>query len=242
MKKKRLLYTTLSVILGSGLIFCTVLSKNHWKSATFKNVDIRFQYSDNQAVVVGSEVSPLIDEFLASQPDSSALSVPAFLLETSLEALPYVADAQVYWNLKESLVITIEAKQAKAKVYMNGQQFLLTQEHELIRAPKQTPLDLPIITGVKDSASAARAGGLLDQVIGSSAFTMDGLAQMAVTESSVVLIPQGYPHRILANTGKELAGDLRKLSAFYAAKPTQELEDIKSIDLRYKNQVVSTTR
>jgi len=56
------------------------------------------------------------------------------------------------------------------------------------------------------------------------------------------LIPQGYPHRILANTGKELAGDLRKLSAFYAAKPTQELEDIKSIDLRYKNQVVSTTR
>jgi cell division septal protein FtsQ len=159
-----------------------------------------------------------------------------------LEALPYVADAQVYWNLKESLVITIEAKQAKAKVYMNGQQFLLTQEHELIRAPKQTPLDLPIITGVKDSASAARAGGLLDQVIGSPAFTMDGLAQMAVTESSVVLIPQGYPHRILANTGKELAGDLRKLSAFYAAKPTQELEDIKSIDLRYKNQVVSTTR
>ena len=128
MKKKRLLYTTLSVILGSGLIFCTVLSKNHWKSAAFKNVDIRFQYSDNQAVVVGSEVSPLIDEFLASQPDSSALSVPAFLLETSLEALPYVADAQVYWNLKESLVITIEAKQAKAKVYMNGQQFLLTQD------------------------------------------------------------------------------------------------------------------
>ncbi|MDC1494050.1 hypothetical protein N8139_04530 [Schleiferiaceae bacterium] len=103
-------------------------------------------------------------------------------------------------------------------------------------------MDLPIITGVKDSASAARAGGLLDQVIGSPAFTMDGLAQMAVTESSVVLIPQGYPHRILANTGKELAGDLRKLSAFYAAKPTQELEDIKSIDLRYKNQVVSTTR
>ena len=50
MKKKRLLYTTLSVILGSGLIFCTVLSKNHWKSAAFKNVDIRFQYSDNQAV------------------------------------------------------------------------------------------------------------------------------------------------------------------------------------------------
>ena len=113
MKKKRLLYTTLSVILGSGLIFCTVLSKNHWKSAAFKNVDIRFQYSDNQAVVVGSEVSPLIDEFLASQPDSSALSVPAFLLETSLEALPYVADAQVYWNLKESLVITIEAKQSE---------------------------------------------------------------------------------------------------------------------------------
>ena len=118
MKKKRLLYTTLSVILGSGLIFCTVLSKNHWKSAAFKNVDIRFQYSDNQAVVVGSEVSPLIDEFLASQPDSSALSVRAFLLETSLEALPYVAEAQVYWNLNSTLVVELRATQARAKVFM----------------------------------------------------------------------------------------------------------------------------
>jgi hypothetical protein len=57
-----------------------------------------------------------------------------------------------------------------------------------------------------------------------------------------VLIPQGYAHRITANAGNELAGDLRKLSAYYAATPTQDLEEIRSIDLRYKNQVVSTTR
>ena len=242
MKKKRLLYGILSFILGTGLIFSTVLSRRHWNNITFDSVEVKFQYPDNQALVVGSEVAPLIDVFLTTQPDSSALNTPVFLLETSLEALPYVADAQVYWNLNQSLVVTVISKQAKAKVFMNDQSFLLTKGHELIAAPKQTPLDLPIITGVKDSSSAARSGIVLDQVIASSAFTAEGLAQMEVNRSNIVLIPQGYPHRITANTGNELTSDLQKLSAFYAAKSTEELEEIRSIDLRYTNQVVSTTR
>ncbi|MDA0740733.1 MAG: hypothetical protein O2862_02345 [Bacteroidetes bacterium] len=242
MKKKRLLYTALSIIFGTGLIFSAVLSMQHWKNAGFSTVEVKFHYPDNQALVVSSEVEPLITTFLAAQPDSSALKTPAFLLETSLEALPYVADAQVYWNLNQSLVVTVVSKQAKAKVFMNDQQFLLTQNHELLPAPRQTPLDLPIITGVNDSTTAARAGTLLDAVFASPAFTSDGLAQMEVNASNVVLIPQGYTHRITANTGNELAGDLRKLSAYYAATPTLELEEIISIDLRYKNQVVSTTR
>lgn len=242
MKKKRLLYTALSIIFGTGLIFSAVLSMQHWKNAAFSTVEVKFYYPDNQALVVSSEVEPLITSFLAAQPDSIALKTPAFLLETSLEALPYVADAQVYWNLNESLVVTVVSKQAKAKVFMNDQQFLLTQTHELLPAPRQTPLDLPIITGVNDSTTAARAGTLLDVVFASPAFTSDGLAQMEVNASNVVLIPQGYAHRITANAGNELAGDLRKLSAYYAATPTQDLEEIRSIDLRYKNQVVSTTR
>ncbi len=242
MKKKRLLYTTLSIVLGTSLLFSAVLSIQHWKNAEFSRVEINFQYPDKQALVVKTEVEPLITAFLAENSDSSALRIPSFLLETSLEALPYVADAQVYWNLNQSLMVTVVSKQAKAKVFMNDQQFLLTQAHELLPAPRQTPLDLPIITGVKDSTTATNAGTLLDEVIASPAFTSDGLAQMEVNASNVVLIPQGYPHRITANTGIELAGDLRKLSAYYAATPTQELEDIRSIDLRYKNQVVSTTR
>ena len=242
MKKKRLLYTALSIIFGTGLIFSAVLSIQHWNDTAFDTIEIEFQYPDNQALVVRSEVLTLVDAFLSAQSDSSALNTPAFLLETSLEALPYVADAQVYWNLNRSLVVNIVSKQAKAKVFMNDESFLLTEAHELLPAPRQTPLDLPIITGVKDSANAARAGLLLDEVIASPAFTFDGLAQMEVNASHVVLIPQGYAHHITANIGNELAGDLRKLSAFYAAKPAQELEEIKSIDLRYKNQVVSKTR
>ena len=242
MKKKRLLYGALSIIFGTGLIFSAVLSMLHWKNTAFSEIKITFQYPDNQPLIVSPEVLPLIDAFLSEHPDSNALKIPAFLLETSLEALPYVADAQVYWNLNQSLVVNIVSKQAKAKVFMNDESFLLTEAHELLPAPRQTPLDLPIITGVKDSANAAKAGLLLDEVIASPAFTFEGLAQMEVNASYVVLIPQGYAHYITANIGNELAGDLRKLSAFYAAKPTQELEEIKSIDLRYKNQVVSKTR
>ena len=67
MKKKRLLYGILSFILGTGLIFSTVLSRRHWNNITFDSVEVKFQYPDNQALVVGSEVAPLIDVFLTTQ-------------------------------------------------------------------------------------------------------------------------------------------------------------------------------
>jgi len=36
--------------------------------------------------------------------------------------------------------------------------------------------------------------------------------------------------------------ELKKLAAYYAAHTEEELKDIKRIDLRYKNQVVTTSR
>ena len=52
MKKKRLLYSALSIIFGTGLIFSVVLSMQHWKNATFNTIEIGFQHPDNQALVV----------------------------------------------------------------------------------------------------------------------------------------------------------------------------------------------
>ena len=68
MKKKRLLYTALSIIFGAGLIFSAVLSMQHWKNAAFDTIEISFQHPDNQALVVRPEVLPLIDAFLAHSP------------------------------------------------------------------------------------------------------------------------------------------------------------------------------
>ena len=42
MKKKRLLYTALSIIFGTGLIFSAVLSMQHWKNAAFSTVEVKF--------------------------------------------------------------------------------------------------------------------------------------------------------------------------------------------------------
>ena len=68
MKKKRLLYTALSIIFGTGLIFSAVLSMQHWKNAAFSTVEVKFYYPDNQALVVSSEVEPLITSFWPHSP------------------------------------------------------------------------------------------------------------------------------------------------------------------------------
>ena len=45
-----------------------------------------------------------------------------------------------------------------------------------------------------------------------------------------------------AHTDERMGRELKKLAAYYAAHTEKELIDIKRIDLRYKNQVVTTSR
>ena len=239
MKIKRIFGTLWAAIGGLGLLTAFVLSSSSTTGRQFSQVEIKFEYPENQSVVGEEEVQPLVEVFLRSESDSNALKVNTFLLETSLESLPYVQDAQVYWNLNKTLMVEVLAKQAKAKVARSGGMYLLTTEDELLPAPKAVVLDLPVITGVKDSADEARMSAVLDEVLASPAFALDNLAQLHLDGDRVHLTAVGNPHHITANADERLAMDLKKLAAYYAALEPNEWNNIGRIDLRFRKQVVT---
>jgi hypothetical protein len=116
MRKQRIFGVIIAILLFAGLITVRSLSMIHWNEVQFSKVDISIQFPDNQTLIFNSNLQPVINTFLEEQGDSNALTVNAFLLETSLEALPYVADAQVYWNMDQRLKIALVSKQVKAVV------------------------------------------------------------------------------------------------------------------------------
>lgn len=242
MRKSRI-FQRIGMVLGIGLIICVFIwaqfSTNQW---SIENVEINFEYSENQYVVREKVAEEMVLDFLSTQPDSAALSMDLHLLETSLESLPYVAEAQVYWNLNSTLIVELRATQARAKIFMEQSKYLLTQEGAVLPAPKFAQIDLPVCTGLKDSAEAAQSAQTLDIIEGSSCHSLSNIAQVHFEHDAIIITPRGAEHQITTNRDKRLANDLEKLAAFYAAKSEEELATVSHFDLRYKNQVVTTVQ
>lgn len=241
--KKRRIFSVIGLVLLLGVL-CTslVLSDKHWRDASISEVNIEIEFPDNQKLIDEGVVSALVDAFFEEHADSNVLKLNADLLETSLSALPYVHQAQVYWNMDQSLNVSLVAKQGKAIAISGNQKWLITHAGEVLPQPKGNWEDLPIITGVVDSATAAEAGQLMDRICGSVAFSETSLAQMHVEAEKCELVPRGMNHVVWAMKDARLEREMKKLAAYYAAATNEELEEIARIDLRYKNQVVSTKR
>ena len=242
MRKVRVLQR-ICVIIGLSLIIWVFiraqLSAHLW---TITDHEIYFEYSDNQMIVNELAAKKTVQEFMNSQADSAAIRIDLHLLETSLEALPFVAEAQVYWNLDRTLVVELRATQARAKVFMEQSKYLLTQGGVVLPAPKSTQIDLMICTGLRDSAEAAQAAHTLDIVEASKCYDLAGLAQIHFEQDQICITPRGAGHSITSNRDERLVKDLAKLAAFYAAKNDEELDAIRHLDLRFKNQVVTTVQ
>lgn len=239
--KKVAILRVLGIFLSLSLLLVSFISSEMsldiW---TINTHEISFEYPENQKLIDEIAVEKTVLKFLSEQPDSGAFDMDVHLLETSLNALPYVAEAQVYWNLNNTLVVELRATQAKAKVFMEQSKHLLTQGGALLPAPRNTQIDLPVLTGLADSAAAIAAIPILDEVLNASCFEAVAIAQVHVTGAAVEIIPRVAKHTITANADERLADDLAKVAAFYAATPKEELDRIQHLDVRYKNQVVST--
>jgi len=241
-KIQRVLGTITLVLLLTSVGIASFFSEKRWENEALESVNINIEYPDNQELVVELEVQKVISSFFEAEEDSNALSVNAFLLETDLKALPYVADAQVYWNMQQTLEVQLTAKQVKAQWIGPAGTALLTKENEVLSKPKRTSLDLPVITGVADSTEAAMAGVWLERITKGPAFELGSVAQLDMREDAVAIVPKGYNHVVLANKDERLEEDMKKLAAYYGTLSEEELAELKRIDLRYKNQVVTTTR
>ena len=242
MRKVRIL-RWISIIIGLGSIIWVFigaqLSAHLW---TITDHEISFEYPENQRIINELAAKKTVQEFLTSEADSAAMRMDLHLLETSLEALPFVAEAQVYWNLNRTLVVELRATQARAKVFMEQSKYLLTQGGAVLPAPKSAQLDLIICTGLRDSAEAAQVAHTLDIIEASKYYDLAGLAQIHFEQDQISITPRGAGHSITSNRDERLVKDLAKLAAFYAAKSDEELDPLRHLDLRFKNQVVTTVQ
>lgn len=233
----------IGIVTGIGcMIWVFIVAQQSSSNWTVTNSDIDIEYSENQLVIDETKVQDMVETFLAQQPDSAVLDMDLQLLETSLESLPYVAEAQVYWNLNNTLAVELRAIQVRAKILMEQSKFLLTQEGAVLPAPSFAQIDLPICTGIHDSDEAAATKIALDVIDASKCYNENGIAQIHFNDTKIIITPRGTSHNVTVNRDKRLSMDLEKLAAYYAANTEEKLDAIRHLDLRFKNQVITTVQ
>jgi len=240
MKKRKVLGMLVLLVLLIGVILAGIASEEYVQNTVFSKLEISIEDPSKQGLTTEKQLRKTVAQFFEQQSDSVALNIDAFLLETSVEALPYVQEAQVYWNMDSSLVVEVLSKTAVALAYAGKDNFFITANHEVLKQPKGKWLDLPVITGTADSSMLAEAGMMLQKM--ANIVHENSIAQLAVDSGTVELVPRAYQHVAKAHSDERLDGELKKLAAYYAAHTEEELKEIKRIDLRYKNQVVTTSR
>lgn len=236
MKLGRLLYLVTALVLVSALVSSAVGSARYWRDENVEDVKLEIEFAENQNIVDERDLLPIIHQWWTEQPDSNGLIVNAFLLETMLKHHPLVSDAQVYWNLGAHLRAKVWAQQAEAHVRIGRERHLLSTERELLPAPREVILDLPVVTGATDSAAAVEAGVYLDWIKELTVF--ESVAQLNLSGSQVEVVPLGWNHVVVFNRGKSMKEELVKLKAFYEVSGENKIKEIQRIDLRFKNQIV----
>ena len=112
MKKRKVLGMLLLLVLAFGLILAGVASEEYVQNTAFSKLEISIEDPSKQGLTTEKLLEETVAQFFEQQSDSVALNIDAFLLETSVEALPYVKEAQVYWNMDSSLVVEVMSKTA----------------------------------------------------------------------------------------------------------------------------------
>ena len=240
MKKRKVLGMLLLLVLAFGLILAGVASEEYVQNTAFSKLEVSIEDPSKQGLTTEKLLEETVAQFFEQQSDSVALNIDAFLLETSVEALPYVKEAQVYWNMDSNLVVEVINKSVLAIAYGTEQNFFISKKMEVLEQPNGKWLDLPVITGTSDSAALSNAGRTLNKM--TSIISLESIAQLAVDSSTLEIVPRAYQHTVKAHPDERMERELKKLAAYYAAHTEEELKDIKRIDLRYKNQVVTTSR
>lgn len=242
MKLKKLLS-----LLGFLAALATVTAARHAGLLVSENqvvteTEYRIDFALQQALFGTEVLEEVTLAFFEEYPDSTGFSVPSKLLEDSFEALPYVKKAKVNWNLDQRLVVRIEAHQAMARVMNRTGSHLWNLEGAHLPDAPGRGLSLPIITGATDSVSEHKAWQAFG-VLNRPEYGLSGkIAQMEYSEFLITVVPQHSKVVIKAHANPILlAGELEKLQLFYAGLGEEEIEKLKSIDLRYTPQVVTTS-
>jgi cell division protein FtsQ len=190
--------------------------------------------------------NPMISEKtvleLISNGEVDTLGIEEFDIHTIEQKIanhPLVKDAQVSVDLLGNSLIEIEQKKATARI-MDAVQGYLDTSYELMPLSKEHTSRVPLVHGYDDKYHESLVNFL--RFVEGDSYLANEVTQVLMEEKNLKLRVRSWDFSINVGKAENLNEKFMNYRALLAGLQEMELIQIKTVDLRFNGQVVTTNR
>jgi cell division protein FtsQ len=255
---KKILHISFMVILVAGTIVLLAFTDQENRSANYKSFRIDVLNQSDRSLITLEEIDKLIIKNFGNIEGAPIAGINLYDLEATVRANPYVSSCEVFQTVEGSLVMKTMVREPLVRIINeNDEQFYLDYDGYAMPVSRVHPSRVPIANGlIKDHfmsldhsekpLSAFPDSSVLHQVypvayyISQDAFLKSFIDQIYINENKdIELVPKIGSQTIIFGNSVDAKEKLENLKTFYEKVMSKmDWNVYKSINLKYKNQVV----
>lgn len=246
---QRILFFLFWIGIGTGMTLLLVAAIGRRNKERFRSYTIEIQGHYGGSFLTNDSVASLLQNHTAGVRGELLSLFNMQQVEMKLKQHPWIRNAQLYFDNQDVLHVRITEKKPLARVFtLNGVSSYLDEEGELMPLSSTRTVKIPVFTGIADNAGTNKRDSALmmqmrdmAQYIVSDSFWNAQVAQLDRTyDQNWEMIPVVGDHVVKLGQAADFTDQLKRLFIFYKQVLVKTgFNRYRTIDLRYKNQVVA---
>lgn len=251
---RKILFVAMWVLISGGMLILLIAAVGKQKRNTCKDYLITINGNNESLFFTGEEVVKTLKmaarSSIKGQPKKS---FNLLRLENLLEENQWVKEAQLYFDNKDVLHVSVIERKPIARIFTSGgKTFYIDDEAQIMKLSAKRTALLPVFTGFPDNNVKSKEDSALlndikitAQLINTDSFWAAQVAQIDVKPSETdkswefEMIPVVGNHVIKLGNGQNLTQKFERLFIFYKEVLSRTgFNKYKMIDVRYTGQVI----
>lgn len=240
MRKKKTVFISILLLYMIFMIFFFYFSQKTHKNRNLKKLNIIMNPLSKDHFVN----EEIINKLLKIEKIKKKIGqLCIFTMEQKLNNYPFIKKSEVFLSVDGTLNIKILQKEPILRIKNGNKEYYLTKEAENLELSSIYSSKVLLAKGSFSKEEKKHLADLV-QTINSDEFFKNQIISIKKTVSNLfILIPKIGNHHIILGNIKDFKSKLNKLKAFYKQYLNKiDMNQYKSIDLQYKDQVVAKKR
>ena len=248
---QKILFVSLWLVIGSGMVVLLVAAIGKQKKDQCKDYSITIKNSQHNFFVDKKDIEQLLMKATKGNiKGQSLLSFNLQQLEQLLKDNKWINDAELYFDNRNVLYVTITEKEPVARIFTTeGNSYYIDGWAKRMPLSDKVSVRVPLFTGfpemkvmtTKDSLLLADIKTMAD-FIRNDPFWATQVSQIDITADwNFEMIPVVGNHLVKLGNGEEIAQKFHRLFVFYNQVLSKTgFDKYKIIDVQYAGQVVAS--
>lgn len=246
---RKVLFIAIWLCIGGGMVSLLLAAITKKNNGICEDYTITIEGAKNNLFIDNKDVEQLL--FKATNGPLKGDPIASFNLyelEQTLEMNTWIDEADMYFDNKDVLHVTIMEKEPIARIFTtDGNTFYINDNGKKMPLSEKMSARVPVFTGYADKKKMNKADSLfLKQVtnvasfINKDPFWMSQVAQIEITDDkNFEMVPLVGNHLVKLGNGENIEKKFNRLMVFYKQVLSKTgFDKYKVIDVQYKGQVV----